>query len=456
MPRHDDPLTLDRTDVRSLAPVVALRNRSTGKEITIGDRRLVVGKSASCDVVLDDPCVSRVHCVLEPRDGALFVRDKRSRNGTYVNDRRVDCGELAPGAELGLGSTRLLALGPRSGEARGGFARLVGRDPAFLAAIDQARRIALTDVSVLIVGETGTGKELVAQAIHEASPRARRPFVAVNCGAFPQELIGSELFGHERGAFTGAASERDGVFVQADRGTLFLDELGELPPSQQPHLLRALETRRVRRVGGAVERAFDVRLICATNRVNGLGSERGALRVDLYHRVATVLIPLPPLRARLTDLELLTDDLLEDLAVEHGSRGLSTAARRALRDYRWPGNVRELRQTLTRGVALSADVIEPWHLFPAPLRSPTPVETPVLTALADHPLRGLLLDASPLVPRYDSMVRDAMTDALARHGSVRAAADALGIPRSTFSDRARRLGLPIPKPCPPRRREGAT
>ncbi|MBE7447936.1 MAG: sigma 54-interacting transcriptional regulator [Kofleriaceae bacterium] len=209
----------------------------------------------------------------------------------------------------------------------------------------------------------------------------------------------------------------------------------------------------MRRVGGAVERAFDVRLICATNRVNGLGSERGALRVDLYHRVATVLILLPPLRARLTDLELLTDDLLEDLAVEHGSRGLSTAARRALRDYRWPGNVRELRQTLTRGVALSADVIEPWHLFPAPLRSPTPVETPVLTALADHPLRGLLLDASPLVPRYDSMVRDAMTDALARHGSVRAAADALDSPLHVLGPRPA-PGAPDPEapPSPPARR----
>ena len=243
--RDDGPPTAGKPETRPVTPVVALRNRDTGDEVKLeGPGRYVMGKSAGCDVVVADPTVSRLHCVLERRDGALYVRDTKSRNGTFVNDRRVECGELTPGAELLIGGTRYLALGPRHGGERLGFARLVGRDPVFVAAVEQARRVSLTDVSVLIVGETGTGKELVAQAIHEASPRAAGPFVAVNCAAFPRELIGSELFGHERGAFTGAEREHDGVFVQADGGTLFLDELGELPATQQPHLLRALESRR--------------------------------------------------------------------------------------------------------------------------------------------------------------------------------------------------------------------
>jgi len=443
--RDDGPPTAGKLELRALAPVVSLRNCETGAEVPLGGRvRLVVGKAESCDLVVDDPCVSRVHCVLERRDGVLYVRDKGSRNGTFVNDRRVEGGELTPGAELTVGATRFLVLGPRSGGERSGFARLLGRDPAMVAAVEQARRVALTDVSVLIVGETGTGKELVAEAIHEASGRARGPFVAVNCGAFPRELIGSELFGHERGAFTGAAVEHDGVFVQADRGTLFLDELGELPLSQQPHLLRALESRRIRRIGSSFERAFDVRLVAATNRLTNLGTEQGALRVDLYHRVATVLIELPPLRARADDIPVLCDEILRELAVQHGKRTLSASAKRVLREYRWPGNVRELRQTITRGVALSTNVIEPAHLFQA-LRKPTPASTPTLEALARRTGHRVAAGSvPPPLPRYDHMVRDVISDALLRHGTLRAAADALGMPKSTFADKVRKLGLPLP------------
>ncbi|HUQ05890.1 MAG TPA: sigma 54-interacting transcriptional regulator [Kofleriaceae bacterium] len=446
----DGPETIGK-DMTPTTPVIALRNRETGEELAIGDGRYVMGKATTCDVVLADPCVSRLHCVLERRQGTLYVRDHGSRNGTFVNDRRVDSGELTPGTELMIGVTRFLAIGPRVTAERRGFDRLIGRDPGFVAAIDQARRVATTDVSVLVVGETGTGKELVAQAIHEMSRRTLNPFVAVNCGAFPRELIGSELFGHERGAFTGAIEGRDGVFVQADRGTLFLDELGELPLTQQPHLLRALETRRVKRIGGAFERAFDVRLVAATNNTNGLGTESGALRLDLYHRVATVLVQLPPLRARPGDIDLLCDDILDELAPLHGSRVLAGAARRMLRDYRWPGNVRELRQALTRGVALSSEVIGTEHLLQAPLRRSTPAEAHRLPqAYAPRLAAGTEPPPPAPVRHYDRVVRDAISDALEKHKSMRDAARALGMPKSTLADKVRRLGLTIPVRKPDR------
>jgi DNA-binding NtrC family response regulator len=237
--------------------------------------------------------------------------------------------------------------------------------------------------------------------------------------------------------------------VQADRGTLFLDELGELPLTQQPHLLRALETRRVRRVGGSAERGFDVRLVAATNNTAGLGTERGALRIDLYHRVATVLVQLPPLRARPADIDPLCDDILDELAAAHGRRLLTSSARRMLRDYRWPGNVRELRQTLTRGAALSPDVIGPEHLFQAPIRRNTPPE-PLQVPVPSAARRRAAGTAPPPVPaprydaRYATVVRDVITDALERHGSMRAAAHALGMPKSTLADKVKRLGLALP------------
>jgi transcriptional regulator with PAS, ATPase and Fis domain len=417
--------------------VVALRNDATGVDRLLpADRPTTIGKDPAADLVVDDPHVSRRHCVLEWRRQALYVRDLGSRNGTFVDDRRVDCAELTPGAVLGLGATRLVARGASRPASSTAYTRLIGLDPSFRQAVDLARRAATTDCSVLILGETGTGKELIAQCIHEASRRARMPFVAVNCGAIPRELIGSELFGHERGAFTGAHGERDGVFVQADRGTLFLDELGELPLALQPHLLRALETRQVRRLGAAVDRTVDVRVLAATNRLHELGTERGSVRVDLYHRLATLLVMLPPLRNRVTDLDPLCDAFLEELAGEHGKHELSDAARAAVREHRWPGNVRELRQALTRAVTVAGRVIEPEHLFP-------PLPGRPVSIAASPPLVPALPPLPPgleLAP-YEALVRETLHRALLKHGSIRAAAAALGIAKSTFADKARRYGL---------------
>ena len=443
-PRNGSPVTQSGpTARRGFGRVAALREARTGVEIAlVEDQRYVVGKGENCDIALADPCVSRVHCVLERRGGAWFVRDSGSRNGTFINDRRIESAELTPGTVLTVGLTQLVALGPPC-RVRTGFDRLVGRDPALRTAVELASRAAGTDCSVLILGETGTGKEVVAQAIHETSRRADGPFVALNCGAIPRELIGSELFGHERGAFTGAIGDRAGVFTQATGGTLFLDELGELPLEQQPHLLRALETRRVRPVGGAGELPFDARVIAATNRDGGLGTERGALRVDLYHRLATVLVRLPPLRARPGDLDELVGAFLEELGREHGPRRLSSGARRAIREHTWPGNVRELRQAVLRAVTFSTEIIEAEHLFPTAWRQPIDPEIapigPGLVPPAALPSPGIASLAG-----YEAMVKDAMVEALQRYGSLRSAADSLGMAKSTFADRARRLGIPLP------------
>jgi transcriptional regulator with PAS, ATPase and Fis domain len=293
--------------------------------------------------------------------------------------------------------------------------------------VEQALKAAQTDCTVLIVGETGTGKDLLARVIHEASRRMTEPFVAVNCGGIPRELIGSELFGHEKGAFTGAHADRDGYFVEAHGGTLFLDEIGELPIELQPHLLRVLESRRVRRIGSASEREVDVRIIAATNRLEHLGTDASKLRLDLYHRLATVVLVLPPLRERMGDLSELVQGMLHELVAEHGPKMLSDAAWKVLAENRWPGNVRELRHAVVRAVALGGDVLEPEHFFPEQrLVWSRPVEDDT--------------DGEPLVP-YERVLRSAMERAIAAHGSIRAAANHLGMPKSTFADRAQRWGL---------------
>jgi DNA-binding NtrC family response regulator len=418
-------------DGRRKGIVAGLRARD-GIEFPLVEqpRRWVVGSATNCDLVLDDPYVSAMHCILERRaGGSVLVRDKRSRNGTLIDGNLVEAAELHVGARLAIGRTTLVAVGIPGARGARAIDLLRGRDPVLRATVEQARKAAQTDCSVLIIGETGTGKDLLARVIHEASRRSTEPFVPVNCGGIPRELIGSELLGHEKGSFTGAHVDREGYFVEAQGGTLFLDEIGELPLELQPHLLRVLESRRVRRVGGGGERPVDVRIVSATNRLEHLGTEESKLRLDLYHRLATVVLVLPPLRERLADLAELVQGILAELAPEHGERIVTDAAWRALAANRWPGNVRELRHAVVRAVALGGAELEPEHFFPEQ-RMSWPIEEPPV----------------PLGP-YERVLRTEMERAIAAHGTIRAAANHLGMPKSTFADRAQKWGL-VPRDRP--------
>jgi DNA-binding NtrC family response regulator len=253
-------------------------------------------------------------------------------------------------AELGAENQRLR----RELVAEGQFGRMLGASPAMRRVFEMAERVALTDATVLILGESGTGKDLLAQEIHARSPREGKPFIAVNCAALPESLIESELFGYERGAFTGAAQQRKGKFEMASGGTLFLDEIGDMNPVTQAKVLRALESRKIERLGGSQSIDVDVRVISATHRDLPAEITLGRFREDLYYRLRVVTLDLPPLRAHKGDLPLLVDALLDQLGVRHGRRArLNPEAVELVRRYDWPGNVRELRNALESALVLS-------------------------------------------------------------------------------------------------------
>jgi two-component system response regulator AtoC len=253
---------------------------------------------------------------------------------------------------------------------RGG-ARIIGHSPPFRAALDVARKVARHPSTVLITGESGTGKELVARLIHDASPRAGAAFVAVNCGAIPEALLESELFGHVKGAFTGASAEKAGLFEEAHGGTLFLDEIGELPSSLQVKLLRALQEGEVRRVGATAARSVDVRVVTATNRDLTKDVQAGRFREDLYYRVNVVALHLPALRERREDIAELALHFLERYNTRLGLsvRRIAPAAMRLLADYGWPGNVRELEHTIERSLVLADDATITVDELPEHVRS---------------------------------------------------------------------------------------
>ncbi|HXU71992.1 MAG TPA: sigma 54-interacting transcriptional regulator [Polyangia bacterium] len=317
----------------------------------LGGERTVVGAHPSADVELTDAAMSKFHCEIRIADGTPVVRDLGSTNGTFVEGVPVLEAPLRHGAVLTLGRTRLrFDVGPRDLEIplseRDRFGRLYGRSVAMRSAFAQLERAAGSDTTVLLQGETGTGKDLAAESIHQESARRDGPFIVVDCAALPPSLLEDELFGHERGAFTGADSARVGAFEAAAGGTVFLDEIGELALDLQPKLLRVLERRDVQRIGATRRLPVDVRIIAATNR--NLKAEVNArrFRSDLYFRIAVLVVTLPPLRERTSDVPLLVDGILGDL----GARDLPAAA--ALRTgellpelmrHGWPGNVRELR-----------------------------------------------------------------------------------------------------------------
>src|SRR5215813_2557405 len=253
---------------------------------------------------------------------------------------------------------------------KGAFGELVGGSEEMRKVYTLIEQVAPSSASVLITGESGTGKELVARTIHKMSPRKHKPFVAINCSAIPESLMESELFGHEKGAFTGAASRRQGCFELADTGTLLLDEIGEMPALLQAKLLRVIEERAVRRLGSRKEIEVDVRLLAATNRPPQLAVTEGKLREDLLYRLNVFSIHLPPLRERKEDLALLAQHLVTQLAEKHGrpARFLSSAALNVLQFHAWPGNVRELRNVIERAVIIcSGEQIERHHFAPYPI-----------------------------------------------------------------------------------------
>src|SRR6478735_3464596 len=259
----------------------------------------------------------------------------------------------------------------------GSFGKMIGNSPQMRKVYQTIEQASPTQASVLIWGESGTGKELVAQTIHQLSPRANAPFVPINCAAIPETLLESEIFGHEKGAFTGAVDRREGCFELADRGTLFLDEIAEMTPATQVKLLRVLQERRFRRLGGRNEQSVDVRVIAATNVVPADAVKSGKLREDLYYRLNVFAIDLPPLRARKEDLALLIQSFLTEFNQRNNKNvsALDTAAMRILEQYNWPGNVRELRNVIERAVILATgEFIEEKHLPPLVTDSPDVVK----------------------------------------------------------------------------------
>ena len=346
------PASLPRK--RGILEVVA--GPSVGSRIEF-EGRVRVGTRRFADFVIDDARVSGMHCELIIGDN-LRVRDLDSRNGTYVRSVRVVEAVLAPGEAVAIGRTRLrvvpveglVTLPPQASQE---FHGLIGQSAAMRTLIAQLEAVAGTDTTVLIRGETGSGKELVAEALHLASPRAPHPLVTVDCGALPATLIEAELFGYERGAFTGAERSFPGAFERAQGGTLFLDEIGELPLTLQPKLLRVLEARKVQRLGSERWTPVDVRIIAATNRDLPLEMMAKRLREDLYYRLAVVVVQIPPLRERIEDLPLLVDHLLRSIG-QDPTPFLTIEALEELAGHRWPGNVRELRNTLERAASLAA------------------------------------------------------------------------------------------------------
>jgi DNA-binding NtrC family response regulator len=329
----------------------------SGKQRIADGPELSIGTSPSSDLVLSDPTVSRHHCAIEARPRGFHLRDLGSTNGTRIGHHFVESIYLGGEALISLGTSavkfEILDETVREHLASGDtFAGIIlGRSAPMRRIFALLPRLAASDATILIDGETGTGKTLLAEAIHQASPRAQGPFVSVDCAAIPPTLIESELFGHEQGAFTGATATRIGAFESARGGTLFLDEIGELPLDMQPKLLRVLESRQIKRVGGSHPMTLDVRVIAATNRDLREAVNAGTFRSDLFYRLNVVRLHVPPLRERREDIPLLVDHFYRQFSREADAVA-PAALMMVLEHQAWPGNVREVRAAVERAVLL--------------------------------------------------------------------------------------------------------
>jgi two-component system response regulator AtoC len=410
---------------------------------------IVLGRGDDVDIDVQDSSISRRHARLRIGD-PLRVEDLGSRNGTYVQGHRLAAGEVATlpiGSVAEIGSAFFVLY--RGAIAVGGSGRPVTalQQPSDLLVVDEAMRrlydlldtVAPSALSVLVLGETGTGKELYARELHARSSRAGQPFLCLNCASLTESLLESELFGHERGAFTGATSAKPGLLELADGGTVLLDEIGDLPAATQPKLLRTLQSGEVMRVGGLRPKTVDVRIVAATNADLPAAVTAGRFRSDLYYRINGVVVTLPPLRDRRAEILPLARHFAAAMASIRGraAPSFTAAAKRALGEHGWPGNVRELKACVERAVLFAADrdAIDVPDLLLGPLDAsasgrlarPSPAPPP---------------DASPLVPPHE---RERILEALQRaNGNQKEAAKLLGYSRQTLAKKldAHAIGRP--------------
>ncbi len=354
--------------------VEVLAGPDAGTAAGASTETLTVGTAKDNDLVLTDRTVSRYHLELVAHPDGVSVRDQGSTNGTKLGSALIRDAVVPVGSELTVGATTLVVHEGKSVQVplapRDGVGQLRGQSDGMRRLLAQVDKAAQSDIAVLVVGESGTGKELIAQALHDSGRRSSKPFVTVDCAALTATLVASELFGHERGAFTGAHRQHIGAFERANGGTILLDEVGELPAPLQASLLGVLERRRFRRLGGSDDINVDVRVVAATNRDLRAEVNAGSFRLDLYYRIAVVRLSVPPLRDRRDDIPLLVGHFLR----EGGHKGpadslIGDRVMQSLCEHHWPGNVRELRNLVEATLAMGTPPSLDAGLQPAGLQS---------------------------------------------------------------------------------------
>jgi DNA-binding NtrC family response regulator len=447
------------------ARLVVVDGPDRGRAVVLEQPKATLGRSMICTLPLTDRSVSGTHAEIEAVETGYVLRDLNSTNGCYIGEVRVREAVVPLGTRVRMGTTTV-QLDPADGvvdiplSSTDRFYDLVGRSVAMRQIFAQLEKVAPSDLTVLVTGETGTGKELVARALHAASRRAKGPLVVQDCSAMPSTLVESTLFGHERGSFTGATERRVGSFEQAHGGTLFLDEVGELPLEQQAKLLRVLEQREIRRVGGDRTIPVDVRVVAATNRDLRLMVSQGTFREDLYYRLGVVTVELPPLRARREDIPLIAQSMLAQFCArnpELGPRAFSREALDRLAALPWPGNVRELRNVVERAASLAdGSEITLADLAPASVDRTPPAGVPALSTKAAETVLAsaqasstALADDLTALPFKDAKAKvlEAFEPAylralLARHGgNITRSAQAAGLTRYHLRELCKRYGL---------------